>query len=122
MATDLTVVLEDRRWTLADNGEVLGNAGVKMDDLAAITANGKGVVHILVEDAGAAREALKSACNEVGEARNLIALDLGNKSGMSGAINRKIAESKTNIELAYLASGARLVIGADDLEKSAAAI
>ena len=122
MATDLTVVLQDQPGTLADMAEVLGKARVNIDGLAAITTGGKGYVHVLVEDAGPARDALKAAGIEVSEMRDVLVLDVENKPGILGAISRKIADAGVNIELAYVASGSRLIIGANDLDKAAAAI
>ena len=122
MATDLTVVMEDRPGTLAEMGETLGKAGVNIDGLAAITTGGKGYVHVLVEDAAAASDALKSAGIEVSEMREVLMPDVANTPGVLGDISRKIADAGVNIELAYVASNSRLVIGADDLDKAAGAI
>jgi len=55
MPKDLTVVLEDRPGTLADVGEALGKAGINIDGLCGFPCQGKGILHILVEDAAAAR-------------------------------------------------------------------
>lgn len=118
MSTDLSLTLENRPGTLADMGE----AGVNLEGFAGITANGKGFVHILVEDPIAAREALISAGIKVGQQRDVIVLDAVKRPGFLGAISRKIADTGANIELIYVASGNRIVIGADDLDKVAAAI
>jgi len=122
MASDITVMLDDRPGTLAEMGEALGKAGVNIDGLAAITTGGKGYIHVLVEDAAAAREALKAAGIEVSEVRDVLVLDVDNAPGILGAISRKIADAGVNIELAYVASNTRLVIGADDLDKAGSAI
>lgn len=122
MASDITVVMDDRPGMLAAMGEALGKAGVNIDGLAAITTGGKGYVHVLVEDAAAASGALKDAGIEVGEMQDVLVLEVDNTPGILGAISRKIADAGVNIELAYIASGNRLVIAADDLEKAAAAI
>lgn len=57
MATDLTIFLEDRPGTLANMGETLGEAGVNIDGGCGFACEGKGVIHILVEDASAAQRA-----------------------------------------------------------------
>jgi hypothetical protein len=122
MASDITVVMDDRPGMLAAMAEALGKAGVNIDGLAAITTGGKGYVHVLVEDAAAASAALKSAGIDVGEMRDVLVLEVDNTPGILGAISRKIADAGVNIEQAYIASGNRIVIAADDLEKAAAAI
>ncbi len=122
MATDLTVLMENRPGTLADMAEALGKAGVNIDGLAAVTDEGRGFVHVLVEDAAAAQEALNDAGIEVSKVNDVLVLEVEDKPGVLGEISRKIADAGVNIEVAYVASKTRLVIGADDLEKASAAI
>src|SRR4029450_8042605 len=58
---DVTVTLEDRPGTLADLGEALGKAGINIEGLTAVSSEGRAIVHVLVEDAAAARTALEGA-------------------------------------------------------------
>ena len=62
MAVDLTLILDDRPGELARMGEVLGDAGVNIAGLAAFTGEGRGVIHVLVDDDATARatKALKA--------------------------------------------------------------
>ena len=55
MPVDLTLILDDRPGELARLGEVMGDAGVNIGGLAAFTGEGRGVIHVLIEDEGAAR-------------------------------------------------------------------
>jgi hypothetical protein len=59
--TDLMVILEDRPGELARLGDITGAAGVNIRGLAAFTGEGRGVIHLLVDDDAAARatEALR---------------------------------------------------------------
>src|SRR5215204_3267466 len=50
MPTDLTVILRDTPGELARLGEVTGAAGVNIRGLAAFTGEGRGVIHLLVDD------------------------------------------------------------------------
>ena len=50
MPTDLTVILEHRPGELARLGEIAGEAGVTIHGLAAFTGEGRGVVHMLLDD------------------------------------------------------------------------
>lgn len=122
MAKDLTVFLEDRPGTLADMGEALGKAGINIDGLCGFPSEGKGVIHILAEDADSARRALEGAGFHVHGDRDVLALDIVDQPGEFGKVCRKISNAGVNIDLVYLASNTRLVIGADDLEKARAAI
>jgi hypothetical protein len=49
-------------------------------------------------------------------------LDVEDRPGVLGEVARKLADAGVNIELVYLASGTRLVIGAADLDKVRSAV
>lgn len=122
MAKDLTVILEDRPGTLADMGEALGKAGINIDGLCGFPCQGKGIIHILVEDAAAARRALEERDLEVRDERQVLVLEVEDRPGAFGDVTRRIANAGVNIDLAYPATKNRLVIGADDLDKARAAV
>lgn len=122
MAKDLTVLLEDRPGTLAGLGEALGAAGVNIDGMCAFPCEGKGVIHLLVEDVGGARQALEGAGFMVAAERDVLLFEAEDRPGMLGETARKIADVGVNIELLYKATQTKLVIGADDLEKAQAAL
>lgn len=122
MAKDLTVVLEDRPGTLADMGEALGKAGINIDGGCGFPCEGKGVLHILVDDAADARRVLEGGGFEVTGERQVLILDIEDRPGAFGEIARKIAGAGVNIDLVYVASNNRLVLGTDDLEKARAAL
>ena len=122
MATDLTVILEDRPGTLADVGEALGGASVNIEGICGFPSEGKGVLHILVADAAAARRALEEAGLEVRGERQVMVLEVDDRPGEFGRICRRIAEAAVNVDLCYAATNTRLVIGADDLDKARAAV
>jgi hypothetical protein len=118
MAKDLTVILEDRPGTLADMGEALGNAGINIDGVCGLPCEGKGVIHILVEDAAEARRVLEAGGFEVTDEREVLLLEVENRPGSLGETARKIANAGVNIEFIYVASNTRLVISADNLESA----
>jgi hypothetical protein len=122
MMKDLTVILEDRPGTLADMGEALGKAGINIEGVSGFPSEGKGVMHVLVEDAAAARRALEEVGIEVGDEREVLVLEIEDRPGALGEVGRRIANAGVNIELVYLATNTRLVIGADDLEKARAVV
>lgn len=122
MATDLTVVLENRPGTLAELGEVLGKAGINIEGLCGFPVAGEGVIHVLVEDGAKATQALEDAGMKVEGSRDVLVLEVEDKPGIFGDICRKISDKGVNIDLSYIASNTRLVLGADDLEKAAAAL
>ena len=122
MAKDLTVILEDRPGTLADMGETLGAAGINIDGVCGLPCEGKGVIHILVEDAAGARGALEAGGFEVSAEREVLLLEVENRPGSLGETARKIAGAGVNIEAIYIASNNRLVVSVDNLEQARAAL
>ncbi|HEV3474881.1 MAG TPA: ACT domain-containing protein [Actinomycetota bacterium] len=121
MAKDLTVTLEDRPGTMADLGEALGNAGVNIEGICGFPVQGQGVVHVLVEDAAAARKALEEAGLKVEGERDAVVAPIENRPGQVGAICRKMAGAGVNIDLIYHAADG-LVLGVDDTGKAQAAL
>jgi hypothetical protein len=123
MAKDLTVIMEDRPGKLADLGEATGRAGINIDGLCAVVGDGKGFIHILVEDADAARKALEEAGIDVADEREAVIVDLHDKPGAMGEIARDLAEAGVNIDVAYtIFTGVRLVILTEDVDKARAAL
>jgi len=123
MATDLSVILEDRPGELAKLGEATGLAGVNIEGMAAFTGEGRGIIHILVEDAARAREAIEGAGMGVADQREALVVDIENQPGSLGGMARALAEAGVNIELLYTTfGGVKLVIVTDDLDSARAAL
>lgn len=122
MAKDLTVVLKDRPGTLADMGEALGRAGINIDGICGVHCQDETAIHILVEDVDGARRALEASGIEVSDEREVLIMEVEDRPGVVGDVARSIANAGVNIELVYLATNTRLVIGADDLDKARAAV
>ncbi len=117
MATDLTVILEDRPGELAKLGEATGLAGVNIEGMAAFTGEGNGVIHLLVEDAPKARAALEGAGMGIADEREALVVDVKDQPGSLGELARRLGEASVNIELAYTTfGGVKLVIVTDDLD------
>ena len=122
MAKDLTVILENRPGTLADLGEALGGAGINLDAMCSFLCEGRGVIHILVEDADGARIALEAAGLTVESERDVFVFDAQDRPGMLGETMRKLGNAGVDVDLLYKATQTALVIGADDLEKAQATL
>ena len=125
MATDLTIVLQDRPGELARLGEAVGGAGVNIEGMCAFTGEGRGVIHILVEDdnASTARQALESAGMGVADQREVLIVDIEDRPGTLGELARTLGEASVNIEVAYTTfGGIKLVIATDDLDSARAAL
>lgn len=115
MAQDIAVQLEDRPGSLAEVGECLGQAGVNIDGVFAHSGGGQTVAHMLVEDGAAARSALQAAGFQASAPHDVIVLDVQDRPGVLGEVCRKAADGGVNLNVTYLATDTRLVLGADDL-------
>jgi hypothetical protein len=125
MPRDLTVVLQDRPGELARLGQATGGAGVNLQGMCAFTGEGRGIIHILVDDAkaAAARLALEEAGMGVADEREVLVVDIEDRPGTLGELARSLAEASVNIELAYTTfGGVKLVIATDDLDSARAAL
>ena len=123
MATNITVKLEHHPGELARMGEALGTAGVNVDGMCAVTSAGAGIIHLLVEDAAAARNALAAAGMAVDAEREVLVVEaIEDQPGALGEIARRVADAGVNLDLAYLATNTRVVLGMDDLEKARAVL
>jgi hypothetical protein len=119
MSQDVTVLILNRPGTLATVGEALGNAGVNIEGLSVLPGGG---IHILVEDADAARRALSTAGIEAGAIRPVLVLNVQDRPGEIGKTCRRLADAGVNVDLIYLATESRLVIGVDNLDKARAVL
>jgi hypothetical protein len=125
MSTDLTVVLEDRAGQLAQMGEALGDAGVNIEGFCATTQDGLGIVHVLVENAMVAQNALILAGIKVEGESEAVLVDLRDEADRPGALGRvagRVARTGVNIGIAYLATHSRGVLVTSDNDRAREAL
>jgi hypothetical protein len=123
MATDLTLYLDDQPGELARVGNVLGKAGANIVGLCAVSSGGgRAEVHILVDDATPAFEALKGAAITIAAEQEVMVLEIEDRPGALGEVARKLGDAKVNVTTAYLATNTRLVLAADNLAAAKSAL
>lgn len=125
MPTDLTVVLHDRPGELARLGEITGAAGVNIKGLAAFTGEGRGIIHVLIDDDAVVRatEELQRAGMAVADQREVLVVDVVDRPGSLGELARELSDANVNVDLAYTTfGGVKLVIATDDIESARAAL
>ncbi len=116
MSTDLTIELADAVGELARLGQAFGDGGVNIEGLCAITVGGPTAeVHVLVDDAEAAFLALASAGIPVRSESEVLVIEVEDRPGVIGEVGSALGEAGISLDLIYLATATRLVIGADDL-------
>ena len=122
MPKDLTIaVRQDRPGVNAEIGEALGRAGVNIEGTFGSATLGE--VHVLVEDAPRARQALQDAGFRVTEERDVLlrSMKAVDYPGAWGGIARILADAGVNIEFHYMATNTRIVIAVDDFQKAVVA-
>jgi hypothetical protein len=120
MATDLTITVEDRPGGLASIGEALGKAGINIEGLLGIGFEGRGIIHVCVQDGAGARKALEGAGVKVeGEAEAILGPPVqgAETPGTMGMMARQIADAGINVRAVYMATGSRVVMVTDDNAK-----
>lgn len=116
MATDLTIVLPDRPGALSAAWDKLADAGVNIDGACSFPGRGQTwvILHILVDDGGTARKAIEGAGFRVDEEREVDVHSLENRPGALAEVFHSYVADGKNVDLMYLGSENRLVIGTDD--------
>jgi hypothetical protein len=125
MPTDLTVILEHRPGELARLAEITGEAGVTIHGLAAFTGEGKGVVHVLLDNEAVAgcRAALERAGMGIADEREVFVIDVQDRPAALGELTRRLAEANVNVDLAYTTfTGGKIVIATDDVGSARAVL
>ena len=127
MVKDLKIHLEDKPGALAQIGETLGKEGVNIDGICGFTRDIKPgedrelvthTVHLLVQDAVAARKALKTIGIRVEEERDVVIPTIPDQPGEIGKVCRMLADADINIDFFYTITNTRFVLGVDDIEKA----
>ncbi|HEX9436207.1 MAG TPA: ACT domain-containing protein [Candidatus Limnocylindria bacterium] len=117
-ATDLSITLEDRPGTLAKATDAVAKAGANIDGFCG-SADGGSTFHFLfTKDGDKARKALESAGFTVKKEREVVLTEpIEDRPGAAAAEFRKIAQHELNVDLAYLATDNRIVMGGDNVQK-----
>jgi hypothetical protein len=123
MATDLTLYLDNEPGQLARVGDVLGKVGANIEGLCAVVSGGsQAEVHVLVQDATPAFEALERAGIRIAAETEVIVLPVDDRLGALGEVARKLGGADVNLTAVYLASNTRLVLAADNLAAAKSAL
>jgi hypothetical protein len=125
MPTNVTVVLQDEPGQLAKLGGAAGAAGVNIRGMCAFTGEGRGIIHLLIDDSAVERAvaALSEAGFGVAGEREVLVVDIQDKPGSLGELARELADASVNIELLYTTfGGVKVVIATDDLDSARTAL
>jgi hypothetical protein len=119
---DLVIHVANEPGALAKVTAAISDAGV---NLAAATFTGTGEtadLHILVKHAEASRRVLEPAGLTVAEEQEVVVIDAEDRPGVLADLARRTADAGVNLNLVYVATGTRIVFGAEDIAALRAAL
>lgn len=113
------VELENRPGELARLAEAIGQRGINITAIAAVTSGTAGGIGVLTNDEAGTREALQAAgisAKELG----LVSVNLEHRAGTLAEVTRKLADAGVNVELllstGMSGSNVSIALGVDDVE------
>jgi hypothetical protein len=119
LGSDLSVELQQNRpGMLARAAEAIASGGLNLEGFAEV----EGTLHVLTADPRSARHALEAAGLHVSGERDVLVVRIEDYSGAAAQVFGRLAGAGVNVRHAYVASGHRIVIAADDPAQALAAL
>jgi len=113
------VELENRPGELARLAEAIGQRGINITAIGAVTSGTAGGIGLLTNDESGTREALKAAGITVKEV-GLVSVSLEHRAGTLAEVARKLADAGVNVDLllptGMSGSNVTIALGVDDVE------
>ncbi len=116
MAVDLVIDLDNTPGALATVATAISDAGVNIAAATCLGNDNHAELHILVPHAEAAKHSLSITGVTVSRERDVVIVDVHDRPGELADVTRRIAKAGVNLDLVYVATGDRVVFGAQDLE------
>lgn len=114
---DLEIILENQPGTLAQMGQLLGDAGVSLEGGGVFTQNGKGIAHFLVENAALGKKVLENNGIQVNRINEVLIQKLKQDvPGQLGKICQIMADHHVNILVQYSDHANQLILVVDNFE------
>ena len=116
MSTDMTIEVDNEPGALARVAAAISDAGVNIAAAACLGGDHRAEVHILVPHAEAVRHALAISQMSVTSEREVVVVDVEDRPGQLADLTRIIAHAGVQLDLVYVATGNRVVLGSPDLD------
>ena len=122
MAVDLVIDIENSPGALAEVAAAISDAGVNIAAATCVGPGERAELHILVPHPEAVRHALAISHVAVTREREVVVVDVEDRPGVLADLTRRVSRAGVNLDLVYIATRNRIVLGADDLEALRAAV
>ncbi len=117
MATEFTVLLEDRPGALADLTEVLAKNAVNIVAIHATPCPTTGIVQFITNSADATIDALRDAALDY-TAQDVLVVGLAHEPGSLARLSRALGQAGVNINAIYMTVEGQTVLDVNDLRKA----
>lgn len=107
--------VENAPGALARVATAVSDAGVNIAAATCVGSGDRAELHILVRYAEAAKHSLAISHMAVNREREVVVVDVHDRPGELADLARKIARAGVNLDLVYVATGDRVVLGSTDL-------
>ena len=122
MAYDLAIDIENTPGALAEVAAAVSDAGVNIAAATCIGSHERAELHILVKHPEAAKHALALSQLAVTREHEVVVVEVEDRPGVLADITRRVAEAGINLDIVYIATRDRLVLGATDNDALRAAL
>jgi hypothetical protein len=122
VAYDLIIDVENTPGAVSEVAAAISDAGVNIAAATCVGPGDRAELHILVPHAEAARHALAISHLGVSREREVVVVEVEDRSGVLADLTREIAEAGVNLDLVYVATRNRVVFGSPDLAALRAAL
>jgi hypothetical protein len=116
MAVDLAIDVENTPGALAEVAAAISDAGVNIAAATCVGPGERAELHILVPHAEAVKHALAISHVAVTREREVVVVDVEDRPGVLADLARRVAQAGINLDLVYVATQNRIVLGADDVK------
>ncbi|MGH2982621.1 MAG: ACT domain-containing protein [Solirubrobacterales bacterium] len=122
MAVDLVIDIENSPGALAQVAAAISDAGVNMAAATCVGPGERAELHILVPHAEAAKHALGISHVAVTREREVVVVEVEDRPGVLADLTGKVARAGVNLDLIYVATQNRVVLGSRDIAALRAAL
>lgn len=110
--------LENRPGALAEVAEAFGEGRINIEGIAGVAGDDKGLIRLVVDDAGKARRALGNL-GIAFEEKEVLVIDVPNHPGELATVLRRLAEEGLNVESCYAGvERNKLVLAVDQVDQA----
>ncbi len=116
VARDLVIELDNRPGELAKVATAISDAGVNIAAATCIGTGAKTEVHILVPHSEPVRRALAITNTAITREREVVVVQAQDRPGELATLASRVSEAGINIDLVYVATNSRVVLGSGDTD------